>query len=309
MRLSRLKPIALAAALQLVAGALAAQNGVDQYVPAQPLGWVSDYAHLLDPATSDSVTALIERLKGATGAEVAVVTLPTIGDQAASDVALAIGRRWKVGARAAIGDSTRNAGLVLLLVPQQNHQAGTGYLRIEVGNGLEGIVTDAESGVIRRQVMGPLLAREAYAPAILAGVRALAGVIARGYGVSDSALTAARLPEAGGENGNSGLGGLLPVILIVVFILIMVSFRSRGGGGRGPGIYWGGGGFGGRWRVWRWRRLRRVWRRRRIQRRRLGGASDGGGPDDPDRRAVPRPGRSGAPAGLHGLALRLPRPG
>ena len=47
---------------------------------------------------------------------------------------------------------------------------------------------------IRRDVMGPLLAREEYGPALMAGIRALTGLIARGYGITDSTLTAYRPP-------------------------------------------------------------------------------------------------------------------
>ena len=98
------------------------------------------------------------------------MTLPTIGDHDEAEVALAIGRKWGVGPRAEIGDQRRNAGMVVLLVPRQNSEPGTGHVRIEVGQGLEGIVTDAASGQIRRDVMGPLLAQEQYGPA-LAGRR------------------------------------------------------------------------------------------------------------------------------------------
>ena len=49
---------------------------------------------------------------GYAGAEMAVVTLPTIGDYAPSDVGVAIIRRWGIGAKAQVGDVRRNAGLV-----------------------------------------------------------------------------------------------------------------------------------------------------------------------------------------------------
>jgi uncharacterized protein len=177
--------------LQLVASAISAQTqGVDTLVPAQPVGYINDFAGLLDPSTEDSLETLVQRLRAATGAEVVVVTLPTIGQRDEAEVALAIGRRWKVGARADPGDPRRNAGLVLLVVPRRNHQPGTGHVRIETGYGLEGIVPDATAGRIRREVMQPDLEQEAYGAAITKGVQALVSTVARGYGVSDSALTA-----------------------------------------------------------------------------------------------------------------------
>jgi len=84
-----------------------------------------------------------------------VVTLPTLGDRSEAEVALAILRAWGVGRKAEIGDSTRNAGLVLLLVPRQGGRAGSGAIRVEVGYGLEGIVTDASAGRVRDLMLPP----------------------------------------------------------------------------------------------------------------------------------------------------------
>jgi uncharacterized protein len=233
----------------LAASALAQDDAVQRLVPPKPVGYVNDFASLLEPDQRARLDDLLARLRRTTGAEVAVVTLPTIDDQDEAEVALAIGRAWGVGAKAEIGDQRRNAGLVLLVVPRQNHQPGTGHVRIEVGQGLEGIVTDATSGTIRREVMGPLLAREEYAAAVDSGVRTLTGVIARGYGVTDSTLAATPLPAVPAERPSAQLVSLFPILVFIVFLML----ASRGGRRRrvywgGPWIGgggWGGGGWGG----------------------------------------------------------------
>jgi uncharacterized protein len=236
VRETRRKATALLAVLQLTAAALAAQStDVERLFPAQPVGHVNDFASLLDPGTRAELEDLLTRLKSATGAEVAVVTLPTIGDRDEAEVALAIGRKWGVGGRADVGDPRRNAGLVLLLVPRQNHQPGTGHVRIEAGRGLEGIVTDASAGQIRRDVMGPDLSQEQYGRALVNGTKALTGLIARGYGVTDSTLAFAPPRTAPGRPPHSQLLSLLPLLL---FILV-VTMANRGG--RRRGVYWGGG--------------------------------------------------------------------
>ena len=248
---TRRKATALLAVLQLTAAAaLPAQSSeVERLFPAQPVGLVNDFASVIDPASRDEMDDLLTRLRSATGAEMTVVTLPTIGDHDEAEVALAIGRKWGVGARAEIGDQRRNAGMVVLLVPRVNHEPGTGHLRIEVGQGLEGIVTDAASGQIRRDVMGPLLAREEYGPALMAGTRALTGLVARGYGITDSTLATAPLPVPA-RGPSSQFLSLLPLLLFILFIML----ANRGGRrrrvywGGGPWIGgggWGGGGFGG----------------------------------------------------------------
>jgi uncharacterized protein len=236
---TRAKATALLVLLQLTAATSWAQRpGVDTLFPPQPVGYVNDFASVIDAESAASMEDLIQRLRAATGAEIAVVTLPAIGEQDPAEVALGIGRKWKVGAKAEIGDARRNAGIVMLLVPRQAGRPGTGYIRIEVGQGLEGIIPDAAAGRIRREVMGPDLEREAYGPGLLKGVQTLAGEIARGYGVSDSALTAYRAPVEPGSGGRT-LGNLLPIALFIVFLLL--SARGSRGRRRRRNVYWGGG--------------------------------------------------------------------
>lgn len=240
LRATRAKGTALLMALQLTAATSWAQRpGVDTLFPAQPVGLVNDFASVIDPQSAAAMEDLIQRLRAATGAEIAVVTVSSIGEQDPAEVALAIGRKWKVGARAEVGDARRNAGIVLLMVPRQAGRPGSGQIRIEVGQGLEGIIPDAAAGRIRREVMGPDLEREAYGPALLNGIRALASEIARGYGVSDSALTAYRTPAEPTGGGVRAFGNLLPVALFIVFLLL--SARGSSGRRRRRNVYWGGG--------------------------------------------------------------------
>ena len=142
---------------------------MDTLFPPQPVGYVErlclGHRRRVGRAKMED---LIQRLRAATGAEIAVVTLPSIGDQDPAEVALAIGRKWKVGAKAEIGDPRRNAGLVLLLVPAAEGDPNSGQIRIEVGQGLEGIVTDAAAGQVR-DLMRPELARRTVRPRAPAG--------------------------------------------------------------------------------------------------------------------------------------------
>jgi uncharacterized protein len=205
---------------------------------------VNDFASVIDAESASQMSDLIERLRSATGAEIAVVTLPSIGEQDAAQVALAIGRKWKVGTKAEIGDPRRNAGLVLLLIPKREGDPNSGQIRIEVGQGLEGIVTDAAAGQVRDD-MRPDLSAGRYGPGLLLGVRTLASLIARGYGVTDSALTAQQPPPVNPGGGGSSQN-LLPLLFLFLFIL-MISRAFGGGRRRRSGIYWGGPWIGGGW--------------------------------------------------------------
>jgi uncharacterized protein len=245
------KAILLATVLQGAALPLAAQgDSLSRLFPARPTGYVTDVAGALEPGSVRRIAELAERLKNATGAEIATVVLPTIGAYAPVDVAVAIGRAWGVGARADIGDQRRNAGLVILLVPRRADDPNSGHIFIATGQGLEGIVTDYQAGRVR-DLMRPAFQRGDYGGGLESGVGALAAMIARGMGVSDSALAAGALPEARPVRGVSSSRVVTMIIVVMLILLIAAASRSGGGRGgrrrrrRGGGIFWGGGGFGG----------------------------------------------------------------
>lgn len=248
------KAICLLGLLQLVPLLLLAQEeGIRRLFPARPTNYLTDAAQVVDDASARGINDLAARLRQATGAELAVVTLPTIGDYAPNQVALTVGRTWGVGAKAEIGDSTRNAGIVLLLVPRTPEHKGEIYL--STGRGIEGIITDATAGRIT-DLMIPSLQQGQYGPALLLGTRAIASLVAKGYGVTDSTLAAA--DPFRGREGGSGRSPftLWLIILAIIIILNLMSRGGRGGRGRrrGPGVIffppfggggWGGGGWGG----------------------------------------------------------------
>jgi uncharacterized protein len=248
-RVTLAKAILLATVLQGAAPPLAAQrDSLSRVFPARPTGYVTDGAGVLDSGSISRIAALSERLKSATGAEIATVVLPTIGEYAPVDVAVAIGRAWGVGAQAAIGDQRRNAGVVILLVPRRADDPNSGHIFIATGQGLEGIVTDLQAGRVR-DLMRPAFQRGDYTGGLESGVGALAAMIARGMGVSDSALLAGDIPESRQVRGVSS--SRVVTMLIVVMLILLIAAASNSGGGRGGrrrrrrgGIFWGGGGFG-----------------------------------------------------------------
>ena len=239
--------------LQLVPALLAGQDqGARSLFPAEPSGYLTDAAGVVDPASAAAIEDLSSRLRSATGAELAVVTLPALDGRAPGDVALAILRSWGVGAKAAIGDQKRNAGAVMLLVPRTANQRGEIFL--SVGLGLEGIITDAIAGRIT-DLMVPELREERYGPGLLLGTRAVVSIVARGFGVTDSTLAAAD-PFRGRRSAEPALNPLLVFVVIILVMIVVSSLarqhglhpargrRSRHRGGWGGGGWSGGGGWG-----------------------------------------------------------------
>ncbi|MFY7922685.1 MAG: TPM domain-containing protein, partial [Gemmatimonas sp.] len=76
----------------------------------QPVGYVNDFANVIAPDAEARLVALAERLNAATRGDMVIVTLPDLGGRPVEEVSLRLGREWKIGANAAIGDAARNAG-------------------------------------------------------------------------------------------------------------------------------------------------------------------------------------------------------
>lgn len=238
----------------LVAGVLALIQGVS--IPAAPTGYVSDFANILTAERVGLMTRIAEDVKAKSGGEIAIVTLADIGDRQASEIALEIGRQWKVGQNDAIGSRSRNAGVVILLVPKETSKSGRGSCRIEVGQGSEGFITDGMSGEICREAT-PYFRAQDYATGMTVVTTRVAQRFAQEFGFTlDSTLVRRRVASAARETRINPL----VVFLIVMIVMYLISRSGRGGrGGRGggggfvpvilPGFggggWGGGGGFGG----------------------------------------------------------------
>jgi len=232
--------------LAVVVGALALRLAPARAAePTAPIqrGYVSDYAGVLDAATSRDLEALIAELKAKTGAEIAVVVVQSTAPLSAFEYAMKIAEAWKPGA-------ARKDNGVVFLVAVRDHQ-----LYILTGYGVEGVLPDGKVGEIRDQLVRPAFRRGDYAGGIRAATEAMATLIARDAGVqlSRRAPAAARAPT-------QPLGGLLPLLLLIIFLILVFRFPllpwfiggprgfgrgGFGGGFGGGGFSGGGGGFGG----------------------------------------------------------------
>src|SRR6266699_79514 len=198
---------------------LAVQLGSDS-LPS-PSGYVNNFAGVLDPAAVSRMDAVIAEVRAKSRGEIAVVTLPGIGDRAASDIALQIGRQWGVGAKGAAGDPAKNLGVVVLLVPLKDHRPGTGQTFLATGRGAEGFLTDAQVGRIR-DAMVPYLAREDYAGGLEVGVRLIAQAFAGEFG-----FTLTGQPPPAGAGDDSDRLPIPPGLLIAIVVLLIVLSRRR----------------------------------------------------------------------------------
>src|SRR5690606_30217745 len=101
----------------------------------RPVGYVNDFANVLSAQDEARIGAVIEEVRAKSGGEIVVVTLPSLEGRTRDEVALQIGREWRIGRRGEPGDPARNTGVVVLVVPRETSPDGRGHLKIETGLG------------------------------------------------------------------------------------------------------------------------------------------------------------------------------
>jgi uncharacterized protein len=212
---------------------------------------VNDFAHVIPADAAAHIEQIASDVRTKSRGEFTVVTLPDIGDYDVADVALKIGREWKVGKIGNPGDPTRNAGAVILVVPKETNSDGRGRCFVLTGNGAEGFITDADAGEMCREAT-PFFKQKDYGRGIQLLTLLTAQRFAKEFNFAlDTSLHA---PEEEAAPQSEGGGGFPPqmIFIAIVFVVIMLSNLRRGrrGGGCGAGGCWPlfipwGGGFGG----------------------------------------------------------------
>lgn len=191
---------------------------------------VNDLANLMQASDAQQLENKLLAYEQRTSNEIALVTIPSIGDYDVQEYAQALGRKWNIGKA-----KKRNGVLLLIAVKERK-------INISPGDGLQGAITDAVCSRIIRNTITPAFRNQAY------------------YSGLDSA-TAQLMRAAEGEftadprEENNGLPGA-EIFIIILFIALIAFFAFRSPGpytyvsGRGwtqgrHGGPWDGGGFGG----------------------------------------------------------------
>lgn len=187
--------LTLAAILFALTSLLAwAQQGLQVIPPAAP---VVDATLTLTASQKGQIEQQLRAFKARKGAEISVIIIPTTQPETIEQYAIRLRDTWKAG-RAKIDDAAQ-------LVIAKNDRK----LRIEVGYGLEGALTDATAKRIISEVITPQFKHGDFAAGIQAGVDKILSV------VEGEALPPPQ-PEYGGGNDSGGANiGFLPIALMV----------------------------------------------------------------------------------------------
>lgn len=204
-------------------------------------GRVVDAADILPPEVEARIAAKSEAIEKQTTAQLVVATVPSLDGYEIEDYGYRLGRTWGIGQKRD-GKGNGDNGVILLVAPNDRK------VRIEVGYGLEPVLTDALSSVIIQRAIIP----EFRAGNMPAGVEAGFDAIAKQVELppEEAAKNVAAAEASGGDDGGFPAG--LVFFLILLFVWIVIA-SSRGKGGRrarrgGPIVVWGpgmGGGWGG----------------------------------------------------------------
>ncbi len=180
-------------------------------------GWVTDLGDMLSAEEESSLETLMESYRAGTTHEIALLTVPDLQGRPIEEFALAVARTWGIG-----GKEENNGAL--LVVSRDDRE-----LRIEVGRGLEGNLTDAISGRIIRNVIAPEFKEGRFYVGIRSGIEAIHAAIGGDYG-----------PIERGERGEGKAGGIACFFLLLMLLILFRSSAGRGvrRGGLGGVLPW-----------------------------------------------------------------------
>jgi len=134
---------------------------------------VHDDAHALKQETVDQVEKELKTYEDSTSNQVALLIVQSLEGEVLEEYTLKVAEKWKLGTK------NKDNG-VLLLIAVDDHK-----MRIEVGQGLEGVLTDAESNRIIRNEIAPEFRRGDYDAGVRAGINGIVKAIAGEYKVEE----------------------------------------------------------------------------------------------------------------------------
>ncbi len=171
-------------------------------------GRIVDNAGLIAPDARARIEAKLKAHEDKTSDQLVVATLPSLQDRSIEDFANGLFRFWK------LGEAAKNNGVLLLVAPKERK------VRIEVGYGLEGALTDALSKIIVTTAVTPKFKTGDFAGGIEGGVDAILTILA-----GDAEEWQRRASVRSDETSPAEMIAVL-VVFAIVFVMIILFFRG-----------------------------------------------------------------------------------
>lgn len=163
-------------------------------------GRVNDYAGILSPSTESHVEASLRDLERTDGTQIVVLTIPSLKGDNLEDFSIRVAEQWKIGQKGLDNGA-------ILLISKNDRQ-----MRIEVGYGLEGKMTDLMAGRIIRDVITPYFRAGQYDRGVIEGVQAMVQLVRGEFAPSEA--------QPAGKN-NPDYRGFLSMALFFLFLINM----------------------------------------------------------------------------------------
>jgi uncharacterized protein len=163
-------------------------------------GRVNDYAGILSSATTQQLEGILRDLEKTDSTQIVVLTIPSLEGEVLEEFSIKVADQWK------IGQKDFDNGAILLIALKERK------IRIEVGYGLEGSLTDLMAGRIIRDVIAPQFKAGNFDQGVINGVQAMIGVVRGEY------QSAEKIPPGKGrqqKDSSPGFGGLIAFLFFI----------------------------------------------------------------------------------------------
>jgi len=191
-----------------------------------------DLAHILTEEQRLDLDRRLVAYEQASGHQIAILVIKSLEGEVIEDFSVRVAKAWKLG-----GEEKDDGILIVASIAERR-------VRIEIGKGLEGDLTDLEASLIIREQMRPFTLQERWHEGFQSGLGAIEKKLSgKEYG------PVPERPRGHARRGTDYQGYFFTAIFLIVFVVVILrALRGggRGGGGGGPPIiFFGGGGFGG----------------------------------------------------------------
>ena len=170
--------------------------------PGKPQGFVNDFAQIISPENKTAIESKLNALNKDSGIQIAVVTIPKLSDETIETYSYKLFQEW------GIGQKGKDNGVLFLIAPNEKE------LRIEVGYGLEGVLTDAQSNKIIQKIVIPEFKNNDLNSGISKGVDAIISVV-KGDAIS--------LPNEASDSNAASDSTLSFISIAVIFVVSLLS--------------------------------------------------------------------------------------
>ena len=179
---------------------------------------INDYAGILSQQEKLALERTLISAESKTSSQIVLLTVPSLKGESLEDFSMKVVETWK------IGQKEFDNGILLLIAMKERK------IRIEVGYGLEHIITDAKAGFIIRNLMLNDFRKGNFFAGISASVQAISGLITKDFEITPEQLAKYKRQEQHGKPAQ------IPVGFIIFIIMILLSMFGKKGKGRRGGI-------------------------------------------------------------------------